>query len=886
MRLNVTRLFLLLAAISPLSTAAAQERITLPAIADNSIVMVDGEWAENAGDKGRLRIKGNQHIVVMAFDLSAARGRTVRSAQLVCHKASDEVLAGVTISTVAVPWDEAGSSGLESQSGVGGWGAPGVLFPAVCGGNGNTLAYSALSRLEGDKYVWEVPPDLIHAMLLGAATGLAIHEHDADYSRNPAIFSKEQSGKRPQLLLELGGPDEAPPRISGPVSLRSTPDRPRAIQFTAPPHGFLYDVSLNGALIERARIPFVRQGELQTIELERAAVGGTAQSVLQRLSIVTVSRSGKRSEPFQFEWTEPPVPPLRALPAAIIRPAARDLLPGLCALPAQDRYDLAGRPIGQLPDDYRSNNFVFDGQTVRITAAAGEVAGFQVLVRGNGRRRIELTLGVTDWRSELSRAIYVRCGERLVPDPLVPFDGEAELQPTADLVLFADVYVPFDAQPQQVRGSLQISDGRTLPVELTVLPAALPRTASFICEMNSYGLPEHVDDYYALQQAAYDHRVHLNILHYSHRTAAPGARKSNLDMRLRSGRRMDNRRYDSVQPGDRTAYWDDFAEAFGPVLDGSHFAKGHRGAVPVPGFYLTFHESWPLNCRAHFNGNPDAELAFSESPNYAETFVSVLESFVQLAQQRNWTGTGFQVYLNNKGSLNDPERSPWVLDEPAGFWDYRALAWYGRLADRGRRNSAGITIDYRIDISRPEYARKQLDGRSDLWVVSGAAFRAYRTLVQEQQRRENLKVWIYGSASPVDESSRSIDVWVLDSWLGGATGVVPWQTLDKSGKALEQGDTLALFILDPTAGERPAVRTSLRLKGFLHAQQLVEKLILVGRKGRLSDAELAELLRGSLAAGLSVKKSNEEDAGLPLLENSSPRELDILRGRVDQLLRE
>lgn len=66
--------------------------------------------------------------------------------------------------------------------------------------------------------------------------------------------------------------------------------------------------------------------------------------------------------------------------------------------------------------------------------------------------------------------------------------------------------------------------------------------------MNSYGLPDHVDEFYALQQVAYDHRVHANILHYSHHTAAPGARKSNLDMRLRSGRRMDNKRYDGVEP--------------------------------------------------------------------------------------------------------------------------------------------------------------------------------------------------------------------------------------------------------------------------------------------------------------------------------------------------
>ncbi len=151
-------------------------------------------------------------------------------------------------------------------------------------------------------------------------------------------------------------------------------------------------------------------------------------------------------------------------------------------------------------------------------------------------------------------------------------------------------------------GRVLISDGREIPIELIVLPFALPREATFLCEMNSYGLPDQASDYYALQQIAYDHRVHVNILHYSHNTAAPGSRKSNLDMRLPSGRRMDNRRYDQIEPGASSAYWDDFAEAFSPMLDGSCFQNGYRGPIAAPGFYLTFHESWPLHCREFFNG--------------------------------------------------------------------------------------------------------------------------------------------------------------------------------------------------------------------------------------------------------------------------------------------
>ena len=99
--------------------------IQLPVTQDNSIVLVDGEWSENAGDKGRIRIKGNQHIVAMSFDTSAIAGKRVRSATLVCQP-SEQAIAGVTLSTIATPWSEAASNGLTAgTSGMEGWGYPG-----------------------------------------------------------------------------------------------------------------------------------------------------------------------------------------------------------------------------------------------------------------------------------------------------------------------------------------------------------------------------------------------------------------------------------------------------------------------------------------------------------------------------------------------------------------------------------------------------------------------------------------------------------------------------------------------------------------------------------------------------------------------------------------
>ena len=113
-------------------------------------------------------------------------------------------------------------------------------------------------------------------------------------------------------------------------------------------------------------------------------------------------------------------------------------------------------------------------------------------------------------------------------------------------------------------------------------------------------------------------------------------------------------------------------------------------------------------------------------------------------KSKGWKKTGFQVYFNNKGSLTDQSKAPWILDEPSGYWDYRALQYYGELTDRGREAAPQVKIDYRIDISRPEYCRGQLSHRSDLWIVSSWAFQHYRRLVTDRielDGSEGLGLW-------------------------------------------------------------------------------------------------------------------------------------------------
>lgn len=865
-----------------LIAAARAESVRLPVVQDNSIVIVDGEWSVNAGASGRIRIKGNQHIVAMSFDLSAIQGRKIKRAELVCQ-ADSETISGVTISTIATPWDEMTSTGLSAGiNGTDGWGYSGARFPAVAGGNAFTLVHQSASNHQNGAYHWEVPADMVHAMACGAAFGLALHEHDADYRRNPTIFSHEQSGKQPYLIVEVDNESDIAPLPPSALQLIPVNGNSARLILQAPRQGFAYEVSVDGQPLGRHNIPHVSRGTQQTIFL-RDLPGNVTRPGRHQIQVVTLNRTGQRSQPASVEGElfrlDFPV-----FPQVNLRPSASPATAGVSIIPVTDKYDRSGQPVGFLPADYRTNNSLFNGQHIQLTAVAGEVVGFQVLLRGAGDVSLQCRLDRSNWRVDLFQAIYVLAEGRQIPDPLLPLPEKLELKRNVDESIFVDLYVPFDATPGEYTGKLTVSDGRKVPLRLTVLPVQLPGKASFLCEMNSYGLPDHVDEFYALQQVAYDHRVHANILHYSHNTAAPGSRKSNLDMRLRSGRRMDNKRYDAVEPGAKEGYWDDFVEAFGPYLNGSCFQDGHRGPIPAPGFYLTFHESWPLNCRAYFNGDPDAYRAFTDRPVYAETYVNLLADFTLLAKSKSWTETGFQVYFNNKGSLNEQAKAPWILDEPAAYWDYRALQYYGELTDRGRQ-IADVSIDYRIDISRPEYCRGQLSGRSDLWVVSSSAFQNYRRLVTDRIEQDGLKVWVYGTSNPVHESNRQLQAWGLDAWRHGASGLVPWQTVDKSGQALRQADQLGLFIFDRDNEGGTVIRHSSRLKAYREAEQLIEYLILVQKRQNWSSRQMQGFIEHYVNLSGSVRKQNDDDAGTAEYDRQALLRIDTLREAAIELLK-
>ena len=876
-----------LLAFAPSGRAAEPTRVEVTK--DNSIVLLESELRDNAGAGGIIRIKGNQHMVAMMFDTKPLVGRVIESAELVCAKV-DADIAGLAISTIGCDWDEMKSCGRTAgMPGVEGWGYAGARFPAIAGGNACSLICQSPSVVKDGWYHWAVRPDLVQAIALGAAHGLTLHEWSGDYSRNPTIHSREQNAKKPYLLVTFADA-AAEPKPEPPTGLKLTGGDLDSLRLhlKAPKTGFLYEVKVGDAVLPRWNIPFVRPGEEQVIPIRDVPLKGG-----EKIQVTTVGRTGLRSEPAAVASAAPAAEE-KKLPEAAALASAGAPPDGLAVIPQEDKYDAAGKPVGALPADYLAKNEVFDGKTVLLRAAKGEVVGFQALLKGSGKVTVKCDL--PGLRTDVFRAVYVACkGGVRIPDPLVALPPTEEIALSADEAtpVLVDVFVPFDFKAAgAVEGTFTLSDGRKLPVRLEVRPFAIPREASFFCEMNGYGLPAKASEFYRLQEIAYDHRVHANILAYSHSSTAPGSNKSNYSMLLDSPslaatqrgasavRKMDNNKFNDIAPGAKQAYWDDFIAAFGPYLSGSCFKDGHRGPIAPPGFYLPFHESWPLKVREFSSGRPDACEAFKDKPVYSETYVNIMKDFLRVAREQGWTKAGFQVYLNNKGSLKETGKAPWILDEPVDTWDYRALGYYADLTHEARGRSSTVTLRFRIDISRPEFDRGQLWGKADFWVVATGAFHEYHRIVMDRAERSGEWIWAYGSSNDVEQTNRTTAAWVLDIYRGGGWGVVPWQTINSDGAAMQKADPLGLFIFMKGPDGNTVMNHSMRLKAYRRAEQDVEYLELLRKKLGLSPAEVARLIDTRVNLAGKTRIAYAEDAGTPEYGKITPESMRQLREGV------
>ncbi len=439
------------------------------------------------------------------------------------------------------------------------------------------------------------------------------------------------------------------------------------------------------------------------------------------------------------------------------------------------------------------------------------------------------------------------------PDALVPDSAEFLAIPNGRngvagqkvQAFYVDVWVPHRTEPGVYRGELRIEPAGApdlaVPVELTVLNYDLPDELNFVCEMNGYAYPSAKDWEGALNlhRLAHRNRLNVNIVPYS-QTATWTVPE--LDMEVRGkGKDM------------RIASFEPFDRAFGPLLSGTAFAKNPRAGVPVAACYLNVYENWPCALAGNFTFDQQAmraDIRNDFSQDYKEGFLAVCRQIGEHLQRKGYTRTAFQAFLNNKYKFA-PEQTFWLLDEPMFRDDFLALRFFGDLVREGFRDAAPVTVDFRADCSRVEEARGMLD-RVDTMVFSQSNIREYPTISREFMRTyeakkpgEARKAWEYGGAGLVKDSPVSLRGWVLECWLDGRDGLLPWQAMgtDASWDSAEAADDGSVFYPAFARWEYNGSYGSLKMKGFRDGQQDAECLILLAKKLGATRAEIRDLIR-------------------------------------------
>ena len=908
-------------------TARAGEPERVKITRDTWVSTHPGEARGNNGGSSRLKLKSIQEMALLDFDAAAFRGRIIGKATLHVRLADAERLWRVTASTVASPWVEGSSTDYREEAGASSylfaqtpdvpWAYPGSRLNAVMLGLGHTLWGSA-DASEPDSERWQtiaIDPRVLRACVAGTSSGFVLFDDTgSEWTRmgerfeyrlfpNRRFFAHEQSASAPYLMITADGKDDTGPEavrfLSGPRSGSGTEDRLLAgeavVRWETPADrgeaGTMgYEVLVQGVPLPRYLVPHAGAvGEPVECRIEGFPLqpGGEVP-----VDVVAIDAAGNRG----------PVATTRVRVSARVPPKLPGTFPadgetGQAAATKQPEWLAIGKQPGsarmavvdaldkQLPDSgktipehpagYFVENHLWSARkkTVRLYGARNELVAFQMLF-DKPVKEATFTLSFPDMKSITAEFAAVSTvggdGSRL-PDPLVPISAskpinlplsrDGALGATRPAVL-VELHTG-DTKPGTYTGRLQVTTAQgqtTCDVVLTVWNFELPDQLTFLPELNCYDLPANEREYYRL---AHRHRTVLNrVPYYQRGTLAEGCAPE-----------WDGKRFD----------WSAWDQRFGAYFDGSAFADLPRAGVPLELFYLPLHENWPTPMEGNFNGSYWAESAFPAS--YREAFVEASRQYAEHLAGKSWKRTMFHVFLNNKVDFkkNGWRRgsSVWLLDEPANWQDYAALAFFGNAFKEGLQQAkSDVAMLYRCDISRPEWQRDALDQLLDYNVVAGEPFLIYNRLVLERKRAFGQVVMVYGTTNHPAESNVQPVAWALDTWSHGGDGILPWQTVG-TAESWKRADALAL-LYPGLEGAHDGPVASIRLKAYTRAQQDVEYLQLVARAVGCRPEELGPSLRTEL--GLVGRKKSTgwagEDAGVMDYGPMTPQSLWRLKRRL------
>jgi hypothetical protein len=850
------------------------ETVRLTATAD--IWLSDAVPAErntSMGANPRMKLKGIQEMAAVRFDAAPIAGREAKSARLFLKKSGDEKIRYLRLSTVNQDWIEGRSEQsygppdgatwfYADSASKRAWAWPGSGFCDVIMTSGHSLASYSEKRGERDGWMsFEVSPGLIYAMIAKDTDGLAIQDGGNLDLHNNFAFSRESKGGGPYLEVEVGGKlDQMPsaPKVTAAPALQDAHLETGAlmIEIEPPTDAFCYRVTLDGRPVPRWQIPHPRGTGGSPV---RILLDDVAPDRQYKIEISSVSRAGRSSAPTVLTATSAP---------ALVAPPALDPAKPIATKTGQGSKFFILPPLVKLSaqtlqpqnDDLESNfaagNSVWNGQSVMLDGARGEIVSFQIVVP-NGQPSITATTLRNEAGNEIAASnldlyslhLARNKDKNLQPAYAIPLSPN---QKSPSPFVHVDFYIPKDAKAGRYTGTLAINGSHNIPMQLSVYDFTLPDRLSFWPELNAYSIPKNHLDYFRL---AHDHRCVANFWHFEPRVRGRGEQI-----------RVD---------------WEQYDRDAGPILSGEAFSSTRRGAIPVECMYLPYNDNWPTNLTAetyHYTGYwphrgedkrflvehsltaPPIDQAFSA--DYLAAYRAVEAQFIEHFKERRWSGTEMQCYFGGKQShrINFGSNHWWTTDEPSFLHDWLALQYFDRLWCDARGAASIDQWPTRADISRPHWQGDLLDGVTQViyYGAGGSSSPAMVHRIREHVRDGHFKVRFYGSCTPDNQSNLVTVAWLIDAYLNGADGALPWQTIG-SEKALDENDAGAFggnALLVPATRFNQNAVADLRLKAMRDGEQLIEYLHLLAQRRRLNREQLQAMVSQLLPLGASPAAVN------------------------------
>lgn len=923
--------FVLAAAAFGIARVSAED-VKCPVTRDVWLSAANREESKtNGGASPRIKLKQWQEFGLFDFDVSALKGKRIAKAVLylgpdggaVYGQARGTDLRWFSVSTVSADWVEGqgtnysvdekgkGATFLEASYGVRPWTVPGSHVFDVILGNGNSLRDDVDGGdPKGGWFALPIDKRLVEALVAGAGYGLMVMDGSTSVRQNCYVSSKEGK-KPPYLLVTVDGADAQPP--AAPAGLAAEPALDDAnessgavrIRFKAPGDAFCARVRVDGKDLSRWQAPFLGEaGKEQRLLIEHLPLGKDVKIDVAAVDAAgNVSPDASVSVKTSAAVTAPELPVSGWAPKGGTPPRIEGVL---CAWAFPDgcKLDPLSAKIMIEPgaEQAASKSAVWDAgaSTVRVVAARGEIAAFQMALESLGGPLEDVTVaveGLAGVQARYWRTWFVNVKGAWQAEYAIPLAAGAALAvPAKDnnipgqkaAAVAVDLIVPEDAKPGVQAGTVTIASGGkklVLKLQLDIRAPVIPEEIHFNPELNCYGGPAQAgtEAFFDAYRLAHYHRCSINRVPYSQSGGVHGDWAP------------------AVSADGHVTDWSVFDRNLGPLLDGSAFKGNPRSGVPVPTLYLPFFENWPMHMDGHYQPGPQAvttgkdwkekhdihalpvERAFDAA--YQAGFVNAVADFVKHFEEKGWTRTLAECYLNNKQNAKGLTSSAWTLDEPCELLDWRALRFYSELFHKGAKDARKAQFVFRGDISRPEWQGSCMDGKMEVMYANSGQF-DYFPLMKAHKRRMPTVLYCYGAANPQFRATHETVTWCLKAYVYECDGVLPWQIVG-SETSFDQGDAAgngnALFV---DGSKRFGVHAiaSFRVHAFRSGAQLVELLRLLKLKRGWGRPQVGALIEKAVSLKTDFRQARQDDASEVTFEGLSGEALVRLKEAVLDLL--